>query len=209
MWFSAAVQTAAVQSDGHADQPEDVIVTNTDRAGDKHGHRRLAGILCGVSLIGLTFLAFVPVLDAEFVNWDDDWNIVRNTAFRGFGSENLSWMFTTFHAGHYQPLTWLTLALDYRFWALDARGYHLTNLLVHGAATLAFFFVARRLLRLSTGLTLGSYVTVSAAATAALFAVHPLRVESVAWVTERRDVLRGFFFFCAVLAYLRFGESRL
>jgi tetratricopeptide (TPR) repeat protein len=146
--------------------------------------------------VGLLALAvFWPAVHNQFVNWDDDKNFLNNPYFRGFGGGNLRWIFTNFHLGHYHPLTWVSLALDYSFWGLDPTGYHLTNVLLHAANAVLFYFVARRLLGGAAG-----WGPVFAAL---VFAVHPLRVESVAWASERRDVLSGLFYLLAVLAYLR------
>ncbi|MBN1341388.1 MAG: tetratricopeptide repeat protein [Phycisphaerae bacterium] len=127
-------------------------------------------------------------------------------------------MFSTTHEGPYQPLSWLTYALDYKIWGMNPVGYHVTSLLLHVAGAIVFFFVARWLLRAAIGAwkpDMQTAVSVAATVAALLFAVHPLRVESVAWATERRDVLSGLFFFLAVLSYLRArapltpsGESR-
>jgi Flp pilus assembly protein TadD len=99
----------------------------------------------------------------------------------------------------------MTLGLDYLLWGMNPLGYHLTNLLLHAANAVVFFFVVRRLLTLAlpSPSERGRALTVSAAFAALVFAIHPLRVESVAWVTERRDVLSGLFYLSAVLAYLR------
>lgn len=158
--------------------------------------RRTAAVL---ALCVATAAAFWPALSAGFVNWDDGANFVENFAFRGLGWDQLRWMWTTFHMGHYQPLSWMTLGLDYLVWGMDPRGYHLTNVVLHGLGAVLFFLVAERLLARATGRvsTLGALVA------ALFFAVHPLRVESVAWITERRDVLSGVFYLAALLFYLR------
>jgi len=113
-------------------------------------------------------------------------------------------MWTT-HLGHYIPLTWMTFGLDYLLWGMNPLGYHLTNLLLHAANAVVFFFITRRLLTraLPGPSERGHTLAVSAAFAALVFAIHPLRVESVAWATERRDVLSGLFYLSAVLAYLR------
>src|SRR6266852_5911122 len=118
-------------------------------------------------------------------------------------------MWTT-HLGHYIPLTWMTLGLDYLLWGMNPVGYHLTNLLLHAANAVVFFFVVRRLLTraLSSPSEHGYALAVSAGFAALLFAIHPLRVESVAWVTERRDVLSGLFYLATILTYLRSVERR-
>jgi hypothetical protein len=117
-------------------------------------------------------------------------------------------MWSTFHVGHYMPFTWMTLGLDYVLWGMDPSGYHLTSLLLHAANGTLVYFVARRLLgaALPKLPPAGVALRLGSAFAAMLFAVHPLRVESVAWVTERRDVLCGFFYLLAVLAYLRYCE---
>jgi len=157
------------------------------------------------ALIALvTFAAFLPALHNQFVNWDDDKNFLENPHYRGLGWTQLSWMWTT-HMGHYIPLTWMTFGLDYLLWGMNPRGYHVTNLLLHAANAVVFFFITRRLLTraLPSPSERGHALTVSAAFSALVFAIHPLRVESVAWATERRDVLSGLFYLSAVLAYLR------
>lgn len=153
-----------------------------------------------------TFAVYFPALSNDFVNWDDDVMLVDNPNYRGLGWPQLRWMFTTFHAGHFQPLSWLTLGLDYLIWGMDPFGYHLTNLLLHGANAALFYFLCRLLLTrvfVTAGSNDGWRLDCAAALAAIVFALHPLRVESVAWATERRDVLSGTFFLAAVYAYLR------
>lgn len=181
---------------------------NTSPLSSDHARRErwLLSWGLGIALLAVIVAAFAPVLRAEFVNWDDDKLLEHNESYRGFGVTHLGWMLETFAGGHYQPLTWLTFALDYRLWKLDARGYHLTNLILHAAAAVVFLRLARRLFRLVGGTTLRPCIVLSALAAALLFAVHPLRVESVAWVTERRDVLSGVLFFATLLAYVRYAE---
>src|SRR5213596_2266512 len=157
------------------------------------------------ALIALvTFAAFLPVLQNQFVDWDDQRNFLDNHHYRGLGWTHLRWMWTT-HLGHYIPLTWMTLGLDYLLWGMNPVGYHLTNLLLHAANAVVFFFVVRRILTLALlgASEHGHALAVSAGFAALVFAIHPLRVESVAWATERRDVLSGLFYLSAVLAYLR------
>ncbi len=162
-------------------------------------------------LIALAVLVvFGPALRFGFVGWDDDKVFETNEAIRGFDPRRWHWMWTTFFMGHWHPLTWISIALDYRLWGLDARGYHLTNVVVHVVNALLVYLLARRLIVLGfderrpgpTALALG------AGAAALLFAVHPLRVESVVWATERRDVLSGALLMAAVLAYLRAVQPR-
>lgn len=165
----------------------------------------------------IVFVTFMPALKNGFVDWDDTDNFLRNTDYRGMGPDNIQWMFTTFYMGHYQPLTWLTLGLDASCGEvlfhdrLDPHPYHLTNNLLHSLNAVLVFLIALRLIGwrrandqvrpLPPQALLGG-----AAVAALLFGVHPLRVESVAWLSERRDLLSGFFILLTVLAYLRANE---
>jgi len=114
-------------------------------------------------------------------------------------------MFTDFF-GHYMPLTWLTLGLDYVFWGMNPFGYHLTNLLFHAANAVLCFFCLRQLVQKARPDPDAPGIDWAAAGGALFFSVHPLRVESVAWITERRDLTSAFFFFWSLLAYLRMTD---
>jgi len=152
-----------------------------------------------------TALVYLPALQNGFVNWDDPENITENWAYRGLGATQLRWMFTTFHMGHYQPLAWLTLGADFVIWKLNPFGYHLTSLLFHLANVLLFYVVAARLLACAVARDPAprrAAIPLAAAFAAGVFALHPMRVESVAWATERRDVVSGLFFLLAILFYL-------
>ena len=158
------------------------------------------------ALVGLaTLLVFLPALGNQFVNWDDEVNLVSNPRFRGLGWDQLRWMFSNSLGGHYIPVTWLSFALDYVLWGMRPAGYHATSVVLHTANAILFYFVARRLLHAAVRAD-GRSVILGAAVAALLFSLHPLRVESVAWATERRDVLMGFFTLLCVLAYLRAVE---
>ena len=167
-------------------------------------------VVVAVCLSAAVFAAFLPALGNGFVNWDDDALILRNPHIRALGAGNLAWMFTTFYFGPYMPVTWVSYALDYAVWGTDPFGYHLTNVLLHAGNAALFYLLALKLLTLAMPDIPGrsrTGVHVSGAFAALLFAVHPLRVESVAWATERRDVLSGAFFLLTLLAYLAAQES--
>jgi protein O-mannosyl-transferase len=153
----------------------------------------------------VTVATFLPALQNGFLTWDDDRNFVSNVHYRGLGWVQLEWMWTTSHMGHYIPLTWMTFGLDYVLWGMEPAGYHLTSVLIHAVTAVLAFFLIVRLLSLSLPIETRDQraLAVSAAVGALVFAVHPLRVESVAWVTERRDVLCGLFCLATLLAYLR------
>ena len=148
--------------------------------------------------------AFLPALANGFVSWDDDRNFLANPHWRGLGPAELGWMLTTPHLGLWVPLTWATLGLDHVLWGLNPAGYHATSLALHAAAAGVVYLLALHLL--ATALGAGARepaVRLGAAVAALAFAVHPLRVESVAWVTERRDVLSGLLYAATLLLYLR------
>jgi hypothetical protein len=151
-------------------------------------------------------VVFWPALGHQFVDWDDPMNLVDNPSFRGLGWHNLRWMFTTTLAGHWIPVTWISFAVDHRLWGMNPLGYHLTNVLLHAATAVVFCFVALRLLRVATRAGEG-VLRLGALAAALFFAIHPLRVESVAWATERRDVLSGLWFLLTILTYLKAVSS--
>ena len=94
-------------------------------------------------VFAIAFATFLPGLSGEFLNWDDDVNFLANPNFRGLGWSNLRWMFTTTHQGHWIPLSWLTLAVNYALGGMDPWGYHLVNLLIHAANAVLFYFAAR------------------------------------------------------------------
>jgi tetratricopeptide (TPR) repeat protein len=166
---------------------------------------RRVGVPC--LIFAAAFLTFLPALGADFVNWDDYDNVVNNTGVHGLRAAQLQWMWTGTVLGHWIPLTWMSFGLNYALGGVNPRGYHLLNLLLHAASATVFFFIARRLLRAAGAAAAEPALSVGAGFAALLFAVHPLRVESVVWVTERKDVLCGFFFMLAVLAYLSAVEG--
>ncbi|HNT97784.1 MAG TPA: tetratricopeptide repeat protein [Elusimicrobiales bacterium] len=158
-----------------------------------------------VLVAALTFIVFLPTLENLFVDWDDHATLVDNYRYRGLGWEQLKWMFTTSHMGHYQPLSWVTFGLDHIVWGMDPFGYHLTSVLLHSVNAVVFYFVCLKLFslvikRASGEIEPGTYFAAGFAAL--VFAVHPLRVESVSWATERRDVLSGLFYLLSVWFYI-------
>ncbi len=165
----------------------------------------------GVILLAVTAAAclpFLPAVDGQFLNWDDEENFVRNQGYRGLGWAQVRWMLTTTLMGHWIPVTWLTLGLNYVLGGMEPRGYHLGNILLHTGSALVFCMIARRLLKAAwEGRASMAAVELGAGFAAVLFAAHPLRVESVAWITERRDVLSALFFLLSIWAYLRAVET--
>ncbi len=153
-------------------------------------------VAIAVGLAIVTALFYVPVLDAGFLNWDDPAYVTGNPSIRSLSWATVRWAFTTFQEGIWHPLTWLSLALDHALYGPSARGFHLTNMLLHVGNTVLVFLVWERL----TGAFWRSAVL------AALFGLHPMHVESVAWVTERKDVLSTCFWLLTIAAYARYAE---
>jgi tetratricopeptide (TPR) repeat protein len=158
-----------------------------------------------LSIVVLTFVAFLPSLQNGFVNWDDEAVLLDNPNYRGLGWEQLRWMFTTFHMSVYRPIAWITMGIDYLIWGMEPFGYHLTSLFFHCANAVLFYFVALRLLRLAMSTTdeLKLPLGVAAGFAALFFALHPLRVEPVAWESGEDNLVAGFFFMLTLLCYLR------
>ena len=138
-----------------------------------------------------------PVRHHEFLNIDDQVYVTDNTRVRsGLTMNNVAWAFTSWEAGFWHPLTWLSLMADASLYGSQAGGFHWTNVLLHMGGTLMLFFAWRRL----TGADWQSGLV------ALLFAVHPLNVEPVAWIASRKDVLSGFFWMLTLWTYARYAE---
>jgi Flp pilus assembly protein TadD len=153
-----------------------------------------------IFLAAITFAVFGQTLGYEFVNYDDELYVTDNTVILGGLSLNgIVWVFTHSVASNWHPLTMMSHMLDCQLYGLDAGGHHLTNVLLHTASVILLFLVLRQM----TGFLWRS------AFVAAVFAIHPLRVESVAWVAERKDVLSGLFFMLTLWAYVRYVQKQL
>jgi protein O-mannosyl-transferase len=153
-------------------------------------------------------LPFMPAMNAGFSDFDDQGFLFESTAWRGIAPDNFAWMFSTMHLGHYQPLTYLSYAIDHAAFGMDPRAFHATNIFLHGLSAVLFSFLIARLLTIAAPGVGQRAALFTASAAAVLWAVHPLRVESVAWITERRDVLSAVFLIAATLAYLRSASPR-
>lgn len=162
---------------------------------------RRTAVLAGVALAlaALTFAAYGAALGFEFVAFDDPDYVTENPrVLSGLSRANVAWAFTTGHASNWHPLTWLSHMLDAELFGTGAAGPHATNVLLHAANALLVFFGLLRVV--------DREAIARSAAVAALFALHPLHVESVAWVSERKDVLSTFFFLLAIGAYAGFAR---
>ena len=152
-------------------------------------HNKYLAVSVCVLLALLTLAAYWQVVNCDFVGYDDNVYVSANRHVKaGLVRGSLTWAFTTAHANNWHPVTWLSHMLDYQVFGLRPGGHHVVNVLLHIANALLLFEVLRRMTgRASKG------ALWRCAAVAALFAVHPLHVESVAWVAERKDVLSALF----------------
>ena len=171
-------------------------------------------ILGAVALV--TALVYLPALRGGFVEWDDTGYVVENFHIRDLNLAFFRWAFTTFHQSNWHPLTWISHALDYAAWGLRPQGHHLTSVLLHAlntflvgvlAATLVTAARGRDDMARADGSAVDREALAAGTATAILFGVHPLHVESVAWVAERKDVLCALFVLLSVLAYCRYAAA--
>lgn len=177
---------------------------------------RLALALAPIVVAVVTAIPFWPATRGGFSNYDDHGFLLEVDQWRGLGPSNLSWMFTTFRLGHYQPLTYVSYAIDHAMFGLDPAAYHRTNIVLHAACAVLVLLVTRRILamiaarrddRTDAGRSEPTAAhTLIAAAAAMFWGLHPLRVESVAWITERRDVLSCLLLLGATLTYLQHGR---
>ncbi len=189
---------------------------------------RLFVALATITVALLTYVAFRPAIEGEFLNWDDDRNIVDNPSFRGLAPEQMSWAWRTYHLGVWQPLAWMLLGAQYEAHRLDPSAYHAVSVAIHAINAAVFFLMSLVLLRAAqscrpmpskpkaaaltsgklgdhrptseTGVTHATWL--AAALATLLFAIHPLRVEPVAWVSCQPYLPAALFFMLAVTVYV-------
>jgi tetratricopeptide (TPR) repeat protein len=156
-------------------------------------------VLCAALIAAVTVFAFWPPTNMEFVTYDDHEYVTENPIVQaGLTSDGVRWAFTTDHTGNWHPLTWLSIMLDCQLFGLNRTGHYATSLALHTLSALILFAAFYRM----TGAVWQSFVI------AILFAIHPLRVESVAWAAERKDVLSGFFWMLTIFAYSFYVRRR-
>ena len=179
-------------------------------------------LACTVSLIA--FAVYLPALQNEFIGWDDGNYIIENLHIRSLNWALLKWAFFDFYASNWHPLTWLSHALDYALWGLNPLGHHLTNNILHTINTFLVVLLAVKLIEANVDhsrltihdsrLTIhdsrftshySPFTLIAAATTGLLFGLHPLHVESVAWVSERKDLLCALFYLLSVMAYTKYA----
>ena len=173
------------------------MLTTPVRADAVRGIGRWRAVLLAVGLVALTTAVFAPVSHYDFVSWDDPGYVTENSRVKaGLSWSAVGWALTTGEGYYWHPLTWLSHLVDVELFGMEPGRHHLTNLLLHLVATLLLFLIFRRL----TGAPGRS------AFVAALFAVHPLHVEPVAWVAERKEVLGGVFWMLTIGGYAAYAR---
>ena len=163
---------------------------------NKNKHRITMFLIA--ALIAITFGTFLPCLTADFVNWDDPAYVTGNPWIRNISWNNIRTIFTSPFAGVYTPLVMLSYMYEYYFFQLNPLVYHATNLLIHLWNCALIFFI---ILTITEKRLVAFFV-------ALLFGIHPLHVESVAWITERKDMLYGFFYLSSIVSYLCYLKNQ-
>jgi tetratricopeptide (TPR) repeat protein len=161
-------------------------------------HSSFLKLLICLFLVLVTLIAYFEVQNNEFINLDDDLYVTDNPyVSKGLNLKGILWAFTSIYRGHWHPITWLSHMIDYNFYGRNPGGHHITNLLFHITNTLLLFLLLSRL----------TVTPWRSGFVAALFALHPLHVESVAWVAERKDVLSAFFWMLAMWGYVYYVQK--
>ncbi len=155
-------------------------------------------IISVYAVIILTAAAFFPSLGNDFTNWDDSFYVYENSSIRDLSLNNLKTIFSSFYVSNYQPVTILTYALEYKIFKLSPMGYHTTNLVFHILNSLLVLYMVYLL---SRNIFISFFVSV-------MFGIHPMHVESVAWIAERKDVLSTFFFVLSIVFFLRYSDNK-
>jgi len=158
-----------------------------------------------ILVVLVTLIVFLPALKNGFVDWDDEKNFLNNYLYRGLGWEQLKWMFTSARMGPYTPLVSLTFGFDYVLWGMNPSGYHFTSVALHCVSVAVFYLLCLKLLGHFAGTDSQqgkNELYLAAAFSTLFFAVHPLRAESVAWLSGRHDILAGLFYMLALLFYI-------
>jgi tetratricopeptide (TPR) repeat protein len=162
----------------------------------------------GASLLSalITFIIYLPSLTNGFVSWDDPKYIYENPGIRTLDLAFLKKAFTEIYFSNWHPLTMISYAIDYALWGLNPLGYHLENNILHGVNTALVAVLSVRLITIARPLSAPAAFA-AGFVPALLFGIHPIHVESVAWVSERKDVLCGLFFMASILFYLRYAQK--
>jgi protein O-mannosyl-transferase len=165
----------------------------------------------------LTLIIYLVALQNDFVLWDDDLYVFRNPHIQLINLSFFKWAFFSYHAYNWHPLTWISHALDYAVWGLNPLGHHLTNIILHAVNTFVVVLLVISLLKARKGPAVNSEapgflsertMLIAAGITGLLFGLHPLHVESVAWVSERKDLLCALFYLLTIIMYVKYLRVR-
>jgi protein O-mannosyl-transferase len=171
-------------------------------------------LACAVALAA--FIVYLPTLRNEFVEWDDSSYIVNNPNIRSLTPAFFKWAFFQFHSSNWHPLAWISHAIDYQAWGLNPAGHHLTSIVIHAINTYVVVLLVFMILGVSSKSVHrenGSFllpvqdIRITAVITGLLFGLHPIHVESVAWVSERKDLLCAFFFLLSISSYIQYAKQ--
>ncbi len=163
----------------------------------------------------LALLAYLPSIQNGFVNWDDNEYVYENTRIFALNVQSIHWMLTSLDVHNWHPVTWLSHAIDYSLWGQNPLGHHFTSVVLHGLNTLLVYLLIIQLLlhnasRSNQGPAKGAQqinIFITALVTSLLFGLHPVHVESVAWISERKDLLCAFFSLLCLSSYLSYVAS--
>lgn len=171
-------------------------------------------IFLSVVISCLTFLVYLPGLGNGFLDWDDTQYIVQNTNIRSFRLGMFLWALFDYRSNLWHPLTWISHALDYAIWGLKPFGHHLTNNFLHAVNTAIVVWLVQLLIRIESFTRPKEapfdtrFLLIASGTTALFFGLHPIHVESVAWVSERKDLLYSLFYMTSIIAYIHFVSSQ-
>ena len=177
--------------------------------------RRFRFALAGTVAV-VTFLVYLTALRNDFINWDDGPYVYENPHIRSLNAVFLKWAFFGFYESNWHPLTWLSHALDYALWGLNPLGHHLTSIVLHAINVFLVVLLVIRLLEAwkeravrngQPSFLNGRAILIAAGTTGLLFGLHPVHVESVAWVAERKDLLCALFFLLSLIAYTNYARD--
>ncbi|MGD0884704.1 MAG: tetratricopeptide repeat protein [Thermodesulfovibrionales bacterium] len=173
----------------------------------------LSLIILAASVAVVTFIVFLPALQNEFLNWDDEVYVFDNPNIYLLNTTFFRWAFFDFYQSNWHPLTWISHAMDYAVWGLNPLGHHLTNIVLHAVNTFIVVLLITRLIEIykermitegSTAFLDQRKILMSGGVTGLLFGLHPVHVESVAWVAERKDLLCALFFLLSIMVYTKY-----
>lgn len=168
---------------------------------------KITFIIASATIFCVTVLIYSGALDYDYVS-DDRVNIVSNYNIHGINIENILWSFNNALGGHYQPFTWLSYMIDFEIWGQDRYGYRLTNIVLHSVNAILLMFVLYLVLSKLYSTIANSKIILASSIGVLFFSLHPLRVESVVWLTERRDVLSTFFLLVSFISYFNYSYRK-